>query len=147
MVWLVGHERPEQPWCQSATDPTAWRNASGIVLDDKDARNGPRNIDRHDCVAMDANGDNVDDLICAVGADRAVGQGYNELYLTRKKDGTLLKVHTHGLQKYPWSSTRTVTELRHASGRPLVFIGYVGRRRRRCASSRSIREHPTDAGS
>lgn len=99
-------------------------------MDRNDAKNrdGSKNIDRHDCVTLDVNRDKLKDIVCVIGADKGRGWGYNELYLS-KPDGTLRKIATHGLQKYPWMSTRLTTKLKHAPGGQLIFVGTNGRQR------------------
>lgn len=57
-----------------------------------------KGVDRHDCKHLDVNNDGIQDIVCLVGANKAKGFGYNELYLTRS-NGTLQKITYHGLQK------------------------------------------------
>lgn len=49
------------------------------MADEKNRDARRQKIDRHDCVHLDVNKDNVDDAVCFVGADRSKGEGYNEL--------------------------------------------------------------------
>lgn len=83
------------------------------------------NIDRHDCLHLDANHDGAEDIVCVVGANKGKGYGFNELYLTYS-DGSLVKVMNHGLQKYKAMRTRITAKLKHASGSHLIFIGTNG---------------------
>jgi len=122
--WFVGHElRNERAWCQPQNGGKWFR--SRVELDYSDALNentGRNHIDRHACVHVDVNRDGLPDIACAVGAKQGTGRGYNELYLTNK-DGTIRKVRTHGLQKYPSLRTRLAAKLKRASGADLIFIG------------------------
>jgi hypothetical protein len=87
-VWITGHQRcHESPRCLVNGQ---WTLNNNTRLDEQDALNGER-IDRHFCVPMDANRDNLTDIICNVGADLGVGDGYNELYLTNP-NGSIYKV-------------------------------------------------------
>lgn len=111
--WLVGHHLNETPHCYDAELDT-WTTPEIAMMDlndelnDLDAR--PPHIDRHDCSTLDVNKDGLPDIVCAVGADKGEGQGYNELYLTQE-DGSLQKVKYHGLQKYNTVRTRFVETL------------------------------------
>lgn len=121
--WLPGHHNhePDVPNCLVRGK---WRPAKRAVLDELDvlnARDTPFVIDRHDCGAIDANGDGRIDIYCTVGADRGTGVGWNELYLTRK-DGSLFKIVRHGLQRFNTMRTRHTTILRGANGTEFVFI-------------------------
>jgi hypothetical protein len=87
-VWIAGHQRcHESPRCLVSGQ---WTLNNNTRLDEQDALNGER-IDRHFCVPMDVNRDNLTDIICNVGADLGVGDGYNELYLT-SPNGSIYKV-------------------------------------------------------
>lgn len=92
---------------------------------------GENKIDRHDCVSLKVNNDNLDDIVCLVGAKRATGFGYHELYLSNT-DGSLRKVKNHGLHKYPTLSTRAAAKLRHRQSETpnLVFIGVYAKDRK-----------------
>jgi FG-GAP-like repeat len=130
MYWLVGHQSDsESPYC--LTDHGWVRNLL-VVLDSKDPLNaidGPNNIDRHDCTAVDVNGDGVRDLVCGVGADKGKGTGFNEVYITQE-NGTLKKVpNGHGLHRYPTLRVRLVVSLSDPSGNLLVFLATNGIRR------------------
>lgn len=130
MYWLVGHQPTnESPFCLTEN---GWKRNDLIELDSNDALNdidGPKNIDRHDCTRIDANGDGVLDLVCGVGADKGKGTGYNELYIT-EPDGTLTKVlGEHGLHKYPTLRVRFVEAMSDPYGDPLVFFATHGIRR------------------
>jgi len=119
---------PEAPMCR--TESGKWEPDRRATLDFTDKKNEPRlsgtpYIDRHDCVPVDANHDGIDDIACFVGAGKAHGKGYSELYLTQG-NGTLTKVLNHGLQKYPTLSTRIATTLKHATGSTLIFVGTKG---------------------
>jgi len=82
--WLVGHQPEDTPWCL-VTDGTTmdfteydytgsqWVKDSVAVFDRQDELNvvdGRTNIDRHDCVTLDINQDNVTDILCGVGANK-----------------------------------------------------------------------------
>jgi hypothetical protein len=59
--------------------------------------------------------------VCLVGANVGRGVGYNELYIT-EKDGSLIKVPKHGLQKYPTMRTRVMAKLNGTKGSQLIFV-------------------------
>lgn len=124
--WLVGHQsHDESPYCYNGVH---WLQNSPAVLDTNDLLNqrDTNRIDRHQCVSFDINRDTLTDVICLVGADKATGEGYNELYLTQP-DGSLRKVlEEHGLQKYPSMSTRLAVHLHDKRGRDLVFVTTSG---------------------
>jgi len=76
MVWLVGHQPYEQPWCYDSKRGE-WTNTTSkarLATNTRELR-----IDRHDCVTLDANADGVDDLVCLVGANKGRGLGLQEL--------------------------------------------------------------------
>jgi FG-GAP-like repeat len=131
MYWLVGHQvDAESPYCLTEN---GWVMNPSVVLDSNDPLNDmDRNsafIDRHDCTAVDADGDGVKDLVCGVGADKGLGYGYNEVYITQR-DGTLIKdLDGHGLQRYPTLRVRFVDTLSDPFGNPLVFLATHGTRR------------------
>jgi len=134
-LWPVGHENPEFPWCfdkDAREGKGEWKNSSHVVLDVRDELNNPdgrRKIDRHDCVAIDVNGDDLLDVVCMVGASKGTGEGYNELYLTQP-NGTLEKEMYHGLQRFKSQSTRLSAVLTHGpTKRKMVFVGTNGRAR------------------
>jgi FG-GAP-like repeat len=132
MYWLVGHQTDrESPYC--LTD-VGWVMNPLVVLDLHDPLNdidgNTAFIDRHDCTAVDANGDGVKDLVCGVGADGGQGYGYNEVYLTQE-NGTLTKVlDGHGLQRYPTLRVRFVDTLSDPFGNPLIFLTTHGTTRK-----------------
>lgn len=123
---MPGHKHPDHPWCKTATG--AWRRTSKAVFGiiDKKNSHGRTTIDRHDCVSLKVNNDNLEDIVCWVGARKAKGYGYHELYLTNA-NGSLRKVADHGLQKYPTLSTRAAAKLRHKQSKSpnLVFVGVM----------------------
>lgn len=148
--WMVGHQpNDESPWCLSTlavstilpeTNETfidysnsAWKQPFLATLDKIDRRNamdGDKRIDRHDCVKVDANYDGLDDIICGVGANKGKGEGFNELYLGTNHSGSsnrLAKVgRARGLQKHSTTRTRFVKTLKSADGSDLVFIAARG---------------------
>jgi FG-GAP-like repeat len=131
MYWLVGHQTDaESPYCLS--DAGHWVRNPLVVLDSNDPLNdidGPNCIDRHDCTAVDVNGDGMKDLVCGVGANKGSGFGYNEVYITQP-NGTLQKVlDGHGLHRYPTLRVRIVESLSDPFGNPLVFLATQGIRR------------------
>lgn len=126
--WWVGHDNgTETPWCQEKDG--SWIQPNIAVLDKTDSLNiidGPKNIDRHDCTKIDANGDGILDLVCVVGANKGKGKGFNELYITQE-DGSLKKIiKGHGLHKYPGMRTRFIRSLEAADGGKLIFIANRG---------------------
>ena len=167
--WLVGHQgTDETPWCYNGTatrgrhnkdeyvrySDSDWNQPRIVALDSTDImneRDGPAMIDRHACKSMDVNNDEIDDIICTVGANKYVlldecdtpcpdshsvsslnrgeGVGYTELYLGTVNNG-LRKVESHGLQKFPTMRSRLVEQVRGADGSQLVFIASRGARRR-----------------
>ena len=123
-VLAVGHEARDRPWCLDSDGSWSKSPVAHLdLMDRKNWRDGPRpGIDRHDCVALDANGDGLEDITCLVGANKGQGVGFNELYLTQRS-GKLEKVLSHGLQKYPTMRTRLAAKLRRkADGSTLIFI-------------------------
>lgn len=151
--WMVGHQpNDESPWCLSSravSTPipgtndsfidytnSVWKQPFLVNLDKIDRRNamdGDKRIDRHDCVKVDANHDGMDDIICGVGANKGKGEGFNELYLGMSHSSNtdrLQKVgRGRGLQKYPATRTRFVKTLKSADGSDLVFIAARGAHR------------------
>jgi len=127
--WLVGHEsRGEAPYClvSDADDFTdvdyagsVWEQSSLAEL------NAPK--DRHDCVALDVNGDDVPDIVCGIGAVRGTGDGFNELYLTNPADGSVSEVlEPHGLQKYTTMRNRLMVTLKGADNSTMVLSATRG---------------------
>lgn len=101
-----------------------WTRPRWAELDELDPlnfRDDPYTIDRHDCGVIDANLDGVPDLYCLVGANRGLGVGYNEVYLTRK-DGSLFKIYRHALQRFIGARTRHTTTLKGHNGTEYLFI-------------------------
>lgn len=150
---IVGHDQlPERPLCSQPKTGggVQWTDTSRAKLDRTDRLNsiddGPGiYIDRHSCTSFDVNMDGKKDIICLVGANKAVGVGYNELYLTRD-DGSLHKVLKHGLQKYRTLSTKLIAKLKSAAtGAHLVFIGVANKKRpdKRVNSNRMFRHLKT----
>jgi hypothetical protein len=151
--WLVGHQPgdTERPWCLdipinpceiSANESfvgydytkSQWKLSPNTVMDRQDPLNepdGPRNIDRHDCVTMDVNKDGAPDILCGVGANKGQGFGYNEVYLTDPATGNLTKVlHDHGLNRWPTMRNRIMITLNAADdGQPLVLMAADARPR------------------
>jgi hypothetical protein len=84
-------------------------------IDELNGSDGDDRIDRHDCVYCDVDGDGIEDIVCLVGANVGRGVSYNKLYIT-EKDGSLIKVPKHGLQKYPTMRTRVMAKLNGAKG-------------------------------
>lgn len=125
--WLIGHQNvSESPWCRQRSGN--WVTSARVVLDSMDSlnsRDGDDAIDRHDCVKMDINKDGLVDIVCLVGADRGQGRGFNEVYLTQR-GGTIRKVPTHGLQKYPSMRNRLAVALKTPSGEDLIYIATNG---------------------
>jgi len=115
--WMLGHNwepYPEAPHCYNSEDNTWTRDSSIATLDyedDKSRSSGWKKIDRHGCVAIDANNDGIPDVACVVGANFARDFGYSELYLTQESDGSLQKVLSHGLQQYPSMSSRWIVAI------------------------------------
>lgn len=127
--WLVGHQsQGERPSCWNRTH---WLHNSPAVMEVSDIWNSvdSPHIDRHECVAMHVNNDDLLDIVCLVGADKATGKGYNEVYLTRP-NGSLFKIGRHGLHRYPSMSTRHAAALQSATGHQLLFIATTGAKRR-----------------
>lgn len=127
--WLVGHEPEDSPYCEY--EPDLWHKPYLAKMDLQDVLNqkdDPKKerIDRHDCVAIDANKDGKPDIICGVGANKGHGWGYVELYLTQE-DGSIKKwLGNHGLYKYPRMRHRHVKLLRGHNGAEMVFFGTEG---------------------
>lgn len=137
--WFVGHEFSEAPYCRrrlqtKRSAAVVWERSRSVVLDDEDSKSvlsGWRYIDRHDCAALDVDGDGVNDIVCVLGANRHKDKGWTELYLTQK-NGTVVKVKDHGLHQYPTMSTRYTALLRRAGdggNRTLLFVSTTGQRR------------------
>jgi len=149
--WLVGHQPTnESPWCLVSNDGTTdftnynytdslWQMSSVAVLDTQDELNtkdGPTNLDRHDCAIMDVNKDGEPDVLCGVGANRGTGDGFNEVYLTQTQDNggvaknSLVKIlEGHGLHRFPTMRNRLMVNLKGADGSPLVFLATRGQKR------------------
>jgi len=129
----VGHDVDDRPYCYDSASKE-WRRSARTKFDYSDPLNdvsGPSDgIDRHDCVAIDVNFDGYVDVVCVVGADKGLGEGYTELYLTNPSDGSLVKAPAnHGLHQYPTMRTRIVRRLASAaySGtQQLLFVGTTG---------------------
>ena len=88
-------------------------------------------VDRHSCNAeVDADGDGVPDVICAVGARSGTGARPTELYLTQA-NGSLRMVDAsdHGLGRFPSMRARHIAPLRAADGGQLVLISTQGQPR------------------
>lgn len=68
-----------------------------------------RHVDRHDCDAADVNRDGRMDFYCAVGADKGVGEGDNQLWVQNEL-GEFLEVPggTHGAEDRFGSSRRPI---------------------------------------
>jgi hypothetical protein len=153
---MVGHQpgHTEKPWCLQVVNTTntnfrnyqyqhsTWIPSSTTVLDRQDVLNQQdeqdgrrrtvRNLDRHDCVAVDINADGIPDIICGVGANNGQGLGYNEVYLTNPATGQVTKVlQGHGLHRWPTMRNRFVTTLSSATdpNTTLVFFAVKGVRR------------------
>jgi len=138
--WLVGHQGDDEtPYCLDAPPPVDFANYDysnatftrprTVVLDTNDTMNaidGPPKLDRHSCLAIDVNQDGTDDIVCAVGADRGEGHGFNELYLTSPANSSLYKIERHGLQKKPTTRSRLIVPVRGADGSQLVFVAARG---------------------
>jgi hypothetical protein len=130
MYWPVGHQpTSESPSC--LTDQ-GWVRSPLVVLDTIDSLNamdGSTVIDRHDCAAVDVDGDGIADLICGVGADKGERHGFTELYLTTNS-GTLQKVSDgHGLHRFTTLRVRFVVSLSDPFGNLLIFMATHGHRR------------------
>lgn len=111
--WMVGHQLFETPYCYDSDNKT-WTTPKIAMMDIDGDLNDlsviPPYIDRHGCSTLDVNKDGLLDIVCAVGAGKGGGFGYNELYLTQK-DGSLRKVLRHGLQEFPFIRSRFVATL------------------------------------
>lgn len=124
--WLIGHDFDDSPWCQGEDGTWERSNTTKLdFIDELNAADGDGRIDRHDCVSCDVDGDDIEDVICSVGANVGRGYGYNELYIT-EADGSLIKVPEHGLQKYPTLRTRVMAKLNGAKGSQLIFVATDG---------------------
>lgn len=147
VFWLVGHQPgdTERPWCLEVNNDqggdfmdydytnSTWKLSPSTVMDRQDILNeqdGPRNIDRHDCVTIDVNFDETMDVVCGVGANKGKGFGYNEVYLTDPVTGNLSKIlHGHGLNRWPTMRNRIMITLKAADGFPMVLLAADGRPR------------------
>ena len=140
-IWLTGHDKPLDPgFCYNGT-VREWQPGPALGSSQ----------DRHDCVALDANFDDVDDVICVRGAMRGIGFGYTELHLTQP-DGSLQfdsqQMNVHGLQKYPTMRSRLARKLTAADDAPL-FLNTVGggpREDGRENHNRMFKRVPQDVG-
>lgn len=132
----VGHQGDDEtPWClsnpQNGTFSFENYNYSGAVfdrprnavLDRQDSLNvldGPNNIDRHGCTAIDVNSDGIKDIVCGVGANRGQGHGYNELYLSSPNGNVTKVLEGHGLHKY--NTIRYVTAPQDAKPQKISHV-------------------------
>lgn len=126
--WLVGHQpENEAPFCFDENSKK-WSPRYEASLDTIDEDNDNKridarynketpNIDRHDCVKLDVNGDHLDDIICVLGAYKGKGGAYNELYFTDPTNNRLEKQRNHGLWAFLNMRTRFLVALRSPDSR------------------------------
>ena len=142
--WLLGHQpENEAPFCFDAHEKQWFpRYESSLDTIDKDDDNKQidlrsnkktPNLDRHDCVKLDVNGDNIDDIVCVLGAYKGMGGAYNELYFTSSVNNRLEKQRNHGLWKYLNMRTRFMVALKSPDSKGkknLIFIATKAKERR-----------------
>jgi len=91
---------------------------------------GQECVDRHNCVSLHINDDDLPDIACFTGAAQGIGHGFPEIYLTQP-DGTLYKERgMHGLQKITTISSRELT-LVHSEryNSTMIFVASSGKPR------------------
>ena len=139
-VWPVGHDLEDSPACLQS-DGT-WKPDDRARLHKYDPLNydypfagfSPdkcdKCVDRHQCVSLYINDDDLLDIACFTAAYKGEGVGFSEIYLTNP-DGTTTKVRDfHGLRTFPTLSTREVTTLHNNKyNASMIFVGTNGKRR------------------
>jgi hypothetical protein len=90
-IFVCGHDSEDQVWYWTKN---GYKPSAQVF----------EHVDRHDCDAADVDGDGRIDLFCAIGADKGVGTGPNELW-KQGADGTFTKVANHGAED-PYGSGR-----------------------------------------
>jgi len=107
-IFITGHDEDDRIWYWS---PAGYR-PSPQALDW---------VDRHDCDAADFNLDGRIDIYCAVGADKGLGVGVNELWL-QDENGQFALLPDHGAEDIYGSARFPVFLDANHDGYPDIYI-------------------------
>lgn len=88
-VFITGHDDEDRIWYWT---PTGYTPSTQRLKDQE-----PGWIDRHDCDAADVNKDGMLDFYCAIGGQKGLGEGPNQLWIQGPL-GTHTKVFDHGAE-------------------------------------------------